>query len=214
MTFIEIINSVLLRLREQSVLSVNDNPYTQLIGELVNVTKTEIENAWDWSALQSTVTLFTENGISNYVLTGTNVNSRIIDVINFTTHNYLKRESTKEFNYRFFMETVQNLEPLYYSLNGIDTASDSLKVDLYPVPNNIYEIKFDLTIPQTKLINDSDIPLIPSIVLIEGTIAKALEERGDDGGSPLQQQRYMALLADYISIEASKRPEEVDWVAT
>mgnify|MGYP003675312696 FL=1 len=50
MTYLEIVNSVLVRLREEEVTSLDENDYSKLISRLVNVTKNEVENAWNWSA--------------------------------------------------------------------------------------------------------------------------------------------------------------------
>ena len=48
MTYLQIVNKVLRRLRENEVSSINENPYSLLIGDLVNVVKREVEDAWDW----------------------------------------------------------------------------------------------------------------------------------------------------------------------
>ena len=52
MTYIEIVNSVLVRLREEKVDAVNENEYSSLIGQLVNVAKRDVENAFNWEALR------------------------------------------------------------------------------------------------------------------------------------------------------------------
>ena len=55
MTYIEIVNSVLVRLREEKVDSVNDTEYSSLIAQIVNVAKRDVENAYNWEALRKTV---------------------------------------------------------------------------------------------------------------------------------------------------------------
>ena len=53
MTYLEMVNNILKRLRERQVSSVNENTYSALIGVLINDAKREVENAWDWSALRT-----------------------------------------------------------------------------------------------------------------------------------------------------------------
>jgi len=59
MTYLEIVNSVLRRLREREVLSVSESSYSKLIGDFVNDARNEVETAWGWSALRTTLTLTT-----------------------------------------------------------------------------------------------------------------------------------------------------------
>ena len=61
MTYIQIINAVLRRLREDEVASPSDTEYSTLIGDFVNETKREVEAAWNWTALRTTITLSADN---------------------------------------------------------------------------------------------------------------------------------------------------------
>lgn len=45
MTFLQLVNKVLVRLREDTVSSVDENSYSQLIGEFVNDAVKEVEAA-------------------------------------------------------------------------------------------------------------------------------------------------------------------------
>ena len=53
MTYLQLVNSVLRRLRENEVASVTDNDYSKLIGEFVNDSNRLVEDAWDWSYLRA-----------------------------------------------------------------------------------------------------------------------------------------------------------------
>ena len=70
MTYLNLVNNVLRRLREDEVSSVQDNTYSKLVGDFVNDAKRMVEDAWDWSALRTTLTVTTSAGTFNYVLTG------------------------------------------------------------------------------------------------------------------------------------------------
>ncbi|MGB0359779.1 MAG: hypothetical protein ACPGC4_08155, partial [Litorivicinaceae bacterium] len=81
MTYLELVNNVLKRLRERTVNSVSESAYSELIGVLVNDAKSEVENAWNWSALRNTLTLTTSSGVFNYELNGTGNNFSVMDVV-------------------------------------------------------------------------------------------------------------------------------------
>ena len=80
MTYLEIVNSVLIRLRENEVQSVNENSYSKLIGELVNDAKRIVEDSWDWHALRTTFTVNTVAGTFSYQLSGSDVGLKTLDV--------------------------------------------------------------------------------------------------------------------------------------
>ncbi len=52
MTYLEAINKVLRRLREDEVASPNTSAYSKLIGEFVNDANRLVEDAWDWAELR------------------------------------------------------------------------------------------------------------------------------------------------------------------
>jgi hypothetical protein len=56
MTYLELINSVLVRLREDTITAsqVNSDPYYRSIGAWVNDAKDRVEDAWQWTALRGT----------------------------------------------------------------------------------------------------------------------------------------------------------------
>jgi hypothetical protein len=68
-----------------------------------------------------------------------------------------------------------------------------------------------MVIPQDDLALATDAILIPAPLVVEGTIARAISERGEDGGFVEQEQRFRSVLADYIAIESGQRPEETIW---
>lgn len=59
MTYLELVNNVLRRIREEEVTSVNSTTYSKMIGDFVNDAKKLVETSWDWSALRTTLTITT-----------------------------------------------------------------------------------------------------------------------------------------------------------
>ena len=49
MTYLQIVNNILKRLRERTVASVEESTYSKLIGVLVNDALIDVESAWHWS---------------------------------------------------------------------------------------------------------------------------------------------------------------------
>jgi hypothetical protein len=94
MTYLELVNDVLLRLREQTVTTVNLTTYSQLIGKFVNDSKRQIEDAYDWNALGTEVTVTTSASVYEYALTGAGQKFRVSsDPLN-TTSNVVMRNIT------------------------------------------------------------------------------------------------------------------------
>lgn len=210
MTYLEVVNKVLRRLREPTVASVSENSYSALIGELVNVSKREIEDAWNWSALRTTLTATTAPDLFNYVLRGAGTRFRVLEIINDTDNFFMQPRDGKWFESNLLMVPVTKGSPLYYNFNGVTTYGDT-QVDVFPVPNGIYTLRFNVVIPQDDLTTDSEVVQIPYQLLIEGVLARAIAERGEDGGNQDQEMRYRNMLADLISIENGHRVEETTW---
>jgi hypothetical protein len=212
LTYLECVNRVLRRLRENEVTTVNETPYSKLIGDLVNVVKVEIEDAWDWSVLRTTLTATTTESLFNYVLVDSGTRFRILDVVNDTDDFFMEQRSGRWFDQQFLMSTVQQSSPLYYNINGVDSNGDS-QMDVFPIPDGVYDIRVNVVLPQQELVADSTQILIPGNLLVEGTIARAISERGEDGGLVEQEERYRSLASDMIAIEAALRPDETTWRA-
>ena len=138
MTYLEIVNKVLVRLRENEVTSLTENSYSKLIADLVNVVKREIENSWNWDALRETLTLTTANDLFNYVLTDFGTTSRVLNVYNDTEDIQMYYRPSNWFDTHFRMvDTVQKDAPMFYNWNG--TSNGDLQVDVYPAPDRDWE---------------------------------------------------------------------------
>ena len=212
MTYLNLVNNILKRLRERTVSTVNESAYSTLIGVLVNDAKEEIENSWNWSALRTTLSATTVSGTFNYELNGTQNRFKVLDVVNDTSNFFMTYRTASEFNNWFLNQTPANGAPRYYSFNGISDDGDTL-VDLYPIPNGAYDLRFNIIMPQAELSADSDVLLIPSKTVQMLAYAKAVEERGEDGGASANSAYATAarVLNDAIAFDSAKHPEEIIW---
>lgn len=214
MNYIQLVNSVLRRLRETEVSSVADNAYSKLIGEFVNDAKRQAEDAYPWNALSETLTASTATDIFNYVLVGSGQRFRVLDVLNDTSNTIVNNATTRWMNEQFLLTSVQKGSPSYYNFNGTNSNGDT-QVDLFPIPNGVYEIRFNVIKPQVALSADADVLLIPSEPVIFNATARAMAERGEDGGiaSGEMYAIYKQSLADAIAIESGRYIEESAWMA-
>jgi hypothetical protein len=212
MNYIQLVNSVLRRLRETEVSSVADNAYSKMIGEFVNDAKRQTEDAYPWNALSDTLTAVTGADVFNYVLTGSGQRFRVIDVLNDTSNNIVVNAPTKWMDERFLLTNTEKGSPRYYNFNGVNSNGDT-QVDLYPIPNGVYNIRFNIIKPQVPLAADSDVLLVPHEPVVFNAFARALAERGEDGGiqSGEMYALYTQSLGDAIAIETGRYIEEQSW---
>ena len=212
MTYLELTNRILRRLRERPVETVNQTAYSNLIGLFINDAKTTVEEAWKWSALRTTLTANTTAGVFSYELNGSKNNFSILDVINASDNFFMQYRDAHSFNALFNNSTPSTGSPYYYSFNGVSSDGDT-QVDVFPIPNDDYTLRFNVVQRSAELEEDAaviDIPIRPIELL---AYALAVEERGEDGGNtPIRAYELARLaLADAITLDADKHPEELIW---
>jgi hypothetical protein len=93
------------------------------------------------------------------------------------------------------------------------SADGDAQVDIYPIPDGAYTIRFNVLLRNTDLVGDGDVMAIPSRPVVLLAFAKAVEERGEDGGNSSQYAfgTGMRALADEIAYDAARRPEDTIW---
>lgn len=214
MTYLEAVNNVLTRLRENTVTSVQDTAYSRLIGVMVNDAKTQVENAYNWSALSQDIVVSTVAGTSEYSLVGSGQRFRVIDVINDTTNTAITVKQWGEISRLSRTSASGNTVPSNYCFHDTDSNGDT-KAVFWPTPDAAYSVAFILTVPQADLSNDSDIIAVPPLPVILGAYARAVAERGEDQGfiSSEAYGLYKDALSDAIAIESSRTSDDAGWSA-
>jgi hypothetical protein len=214
MTYLELVNDVLVRLREEQVSTVSETLYSALIGKFVNDAKRQIEDAYAWNVLGTTITVTTSSGTYSYALTGSGQKFQVLDVLNVTSNLRMKNIDFATMNrYQNFSTPVNGI-PAYYAFDGVNGSYDT-KVTLYPRPDGVYSIPFSLTVPQATLSSDSTVVLVPDVLVTQNAYARALVERGEDGGLSSSEAYllYKSMLSDYIALESTRYPENQEFVA-
>jgi hypothetical protein len=214
MTYLELVNDVLIRLREPTVATVTATSYSTLIGKFVNDAKRQIEDAFSWNVLGTTITVTTTAGTYLYSLTGAGQKFQVVDVLNTTSNIRMKNIDFASMNRNQNFSTPVNGIPAYYAFDGVDGSYDT-KVNLYPRPDGVYTIPFSLTVPQATLSSDQTVVLVPDVLIVQNAYARALIERGEDGGLDSSEAflLYKSMLSDYIALEGTRYPENQEFVA-
>jgi hypothetical protein len=219
MTYKELINQVLIRLREETLSSdwsgdINDSStvtdYQKVIGSLVNDAKRSIESYHDWLVLRETVDVSTVAATKNYNLSS-GQEFKVLDVVNNSTGQQLT-QVTRHYLNSIMYPTDPTGEPNYYAFNGAD-SSNNLKVDLSPIPTEAQTISFDIVKYQDELTSATTSIKIPSKPVILGAYARAIAERGEDGGtqSSIAAQEATNSLNQAIMIDGGNAKYELDW---
>lgn len=213
MTYLQLVNAVLAKLREPSVGTVSSNEYSSLIGTFINDAKRQVEDAWNWDALRTTLTVTTSSGTSNYIVTGIGRRFRNEIINDSTNDDRLLRMPLQWILNQQQLTTVTNSIPSYYAWNGTN-GTDS-KLELFPTPNGIYTLYVNVYVPQADLSGDSDVLTIQSEAVIAGAYARALVERGEDGGLASSEAYglFKGILSDQIAVESTRYTENDCWVA-
>ena len=213
MTYLQLLNGVLKRLRENQVDTADANEYSTLIGALVNDAKSQIESSHSWSALRTTLTFSTVAGTSLYSLTGSGTHPIIQAVVNDSGNNFITSRDANFFNRAYYMGQVLSGSPIYFTMSGLDSSGD-LRIKLYPQPDAAYNIRVDAVVHQADLAADATEMLLPYNPVLQLAYAMALRERGESGGQSGQEQMIHAdrVLSDYIAIDANYFPTETAFV--
>ena len=214
MTYLELVNDVLIRLREPTVATVTATPYSTLIGKFVNDAKRQIEDAFAWNILGTTITVTTSNGTYSYALTGSGQKFQVLDVLNTTSNLGMRNIDFVSMNRKQNFSTPVSGIPAEYAFDGVNGSYDT-KVTLYPRPDGVYTIPFSLTVPQATLSLDQTVVLVPDVLVVQNAYSRALVERGEDGGLTSSEAflLYKSMLSDYIALEGTRYPENQEFVA-
>ena len=209
MTYLDLVNNVLRRLREDTVTAVTNDTYSTMVGDFVNDAKEMVESAWDWSALRTRLTISTTADDYTYSLTGTGDKGRVLNAINDTSNLEMQYQTQNWFDNQFFIQNAASGAPEYFTYNGVDANGDA-QIDVYPKPDGVYSLKVKAVIRNTALTNNLDTLKIPSQPVIHLAVALLARERGETGGTSTPE--YFAIadkyLSDAIALDAQRHPEE------
>ena len=213
MTYLQLVNAVMRRLREDEVTTIDESDYSKLVGDFVNDAKRQCEDAWDWTGLRTTFAITTVANTSTYSLTDFGIRSKILYVHNETRNARILRESLQRIN-ELNLKSDNAAGPIaYYAIDGLD-SNDDLNLRFYRTPDavesvNVYGVK-----RTDALSDDADALQIPSAPVIQYAYSFALRERGETGGQSAVEQAAFAKqdLNNAIALDAGHH-DETTWTS-
>ena len=193
-------------MRESTVGSINSTDQSSAILRLVNDAKREVEDNFNWTALQDSVTVTTSAGTHTYTLEEgsvyTNQRSRVVDVFNNTTdvrlvavpYDYARRQSQTT--------NDEQAEPVHFAVAGY-TATQSLQIRFYQTPDAAYSMVVEVVNPQEDLNADDQYTKVPWYPVYLRALALAIRERGEDEGEQYSevQRAFQQAIGDAIAYE-------------
>lgn len=214
MTYLEIVNAVLVRLREDSVTSVdgNDDPVVDLVKAFVNDAKRTCESAHTWSALSDEWSFATADGTDTYTING-GEKLDVIDVVYRADGTELKPMQIAELRRRALRDTGKRNTPQYYAVNGRTSGDYSLRV--WPTPNAVSQHYVYGYKRQDDLALDTDVLLIPAQPVVHMALALASRERGETGAQSMGEHMAVAkqYLMDAIAKDATNSDLDNIWTS-
>lgn len=204
-TFIDVVNQVLIKLRESQVSSTTESDYSTLIAGFVNDTAEEMHDKHEWDVYETTIS-FTQTGSAEvYTLTGSWERTIIRDLFN-DTDDYTLTKAPNKFIVKQKLYTVSSGQIAWWKEAGITTAGER-QVEIYPDDGQTRTIVCEVYNPDQRYSTDSDQIKLPTMPLIYGTWARAIQERGEDAGQPGVDvaQQYRSMLSDAITRDWDKK---------
>jgi hypothetical protein len=224
MTYLEIVNKVLRKLREDEVSTVEANDYSRLIGEFINDAKKEVENAWNWTSLTQEYDVAGDGTNHMYALTDAPPDARLLfdeceRPLAFETtvgqEMQLSIISIDQAARRNAVDPVgflQSDQPTYFALvplAGIWIAK------FEGTPANTRTYTFLMCSPQGELEDDDTSLIVPWRPVVHLATLYALDERGEEIGEPGSKAwiRYDNSLADAVALDALSNPHRSQFKA-
>jgi hypothetical protein len=193
------------------VTTIDGDDAAEMVTDLLTECKSEVEGAWDWTALEGTVLLDTVANTYRYKLQGVYQGSKLKNVYDQTNDRYLEY-NPKKVDEGLKYANPETGAPLYYDFVGWNNGE--MLIDIFPVPDvddtrlyvNGKYVQGDIsyTDPSTTYIAT---PMLP---LVLGTYALAISERGEDDGEQFNKAdaKYHRALSLAIQLEDAAQGEE------
>ena len=208
MTYLELVNGVLSRLREPvtSTLEKREDPVINLVKSLVNDAKRHVESAHGWNATRMLWQFSTAKGQANYTLEETANGCRITGV-------QLDGWHLHQWDLRTLIHGGQKEgKPYRYAWDGTDDDGNiSLRFDNIPDGPYVIDVLGHRNLPDLSA--EGDQLRLPGQPVIYYALALAARERGEVGGQTAAELFSMAqqYIGDAIALDATLSPTEMTW---
>jgi len=214
-TKLDLVNEVLVRIREEEVSALAGDEYATLVGTFVNDAKSQVEDAHDWSCYLTDIDISTVASTSKYSLTNSANRVKIDNVVNASVPGVLQEASRRWIKQQIDTGATGESRPTYWANDGTDSNGDA-QVSLYPIPSDAETIRFTGWQRAGKLTADTDTLAIPELPVVLLAVAFAVRERGEVGGQVAAEYFELAKrsLSDEIAYDSARNEDEDNWYWT
>jgi hypothetical protein len=224
----DLLNKVLIGLRKDTIATTSvTSAYHLLLLQFLNTAKEEVENAWDWQALRTTITQAVVQGTTSYTLSGVTPRSRLLyerPAYDGTCETSLRVNGalpqvfdvTDTTEYRLMEMTPERVERLHFLDNdeqalptsfALVRTATGVTLRLYPTPSSARTLKLRFVVPQDDLGSTaitSNSLSVPATPVWLRALELANEERGEEIGQAEGSLIGRAQLALYNAIAAER----------
>jgi hypothetical protein len=211
MTYLNLVNAVLRKLREDEVTTVEESEYSKLIGDFVNDALNFVEASWDWSSLRTDITITTTVNQETYSLTDFGIRGELMSLYNVTNKQQIRQRTKAYIKDKHYKDPDNTTgKPRYFAFDGTDANNDT-QVTLYPTPDGVYVLEANVVLRDQHLTTDADNTQLPTQPIIQYAFAYALRERGETGGQGAMEQMIIAQqdLSNAIALDAGNNGGEL-----
>jgi hypothetical protein len=209
MTYLELVNNVLTRLREPMITSVlkSEDAVVNIVKNLVNDSKRHVEMAHSWNATRNLWQFDTHLGQMSYVLDDTHGGCRISKVT-------VNGNAIHQWDLQTLIHPQPNKPgtPYRYAFDGTDNEGNlSIRLDPTPESGAIVHVLGHKVLADLQ--NDTDVLRLPVQPVLYYALALAARERGEVGGQTATELFGMAsqYISDAIALDANLSPTEKTW---
>lgn len=205
MTYLELVNSVLIRMREDTVPTMQgqtDN-VALVVGAAVRDAAHRVASAHTWNALTFTDTVSTAVGQKHVDVSADAEGHVNVEQVYGADGRMLRPISRPDMIRRQATFTGDG-SPYHYTASGKGTGA-SVRVLLSPTPDAVEALTVHGFRRQAELSGDDDALLIPSQPVLQYAMAVSSAERGELGGQPTAELFMLAdrYLSDAIALDAT-----------
>lgn len=219
MTFLELHNKVLDRLREKRIVStdIGSTPYINSLSAHINDAKHTVEQAWNWGALRGEDTITMVAGQETYAIPDSADRHYLISRVSVDDTGVFLRNKTQAEVQNYYVSdsvnTIPNGDVTAWAFYYPDAATGNEQIRVMSRPADAYTLRIYRSKHQDELENHDDVLLVPSLPVYSLATALASRERGEVGGTPTSELFALAdsHLSDAISLDTAKYPEEQVW---
>lgn len=216
MNYLDLVNNVLRRMRQNEVVAVNQNEYSTMVGDFVNDARKLVEDRWDWNCLKTTFTVPTVQGTQEYTLTNSGNRIRILDAQNLTRNIHLKHISQQRGRHINMMNDTTQGAPEMFTTSGLASTGifeGDNQVSLYPIPDGVYSLRFECVLREIDLVAEGDETVLPHLPIIYYAWAMAAQERGEVGGNGPSEIFSLAksFLSAAVERDSLLNPDDLIW---